>query len=110
MLMGRVGLVCLVFGALACGSLEQHRVITGTPRAQQAGEVRVLMDSAPLPPGFAEVALVQAVGTGQQVGDAALLSGLKAQAQQLGCNAVVRVHIDHGQQKAAAIGVAGVLP
>jgi hypothetical protein len=108
--MGKLGLACVLLGVVACGSLEQHRVITGTPRAAQAGEVRVLMENAPLPPSFDEVAIVQSIGTGKQARDDLLLAGLQDQARQLGCNVVARVRIDRGRHSATAVGVAGVVP
>jgi hypothetical protein len=104
--------VLLLFSTLvlvACGSIKNHYVMTGTPRAPSAGNVRIELEGAAVPPGFVEVAIVQTVGTHGKANLESLIAGLKSQAQQLGCNAVVRVHVDQGSSRATAVGVAGVI-
>jgi hypothetical protein len=95
--------------ACACGTLENHHVITGQERARHEGQVRVLMIGEPVPNTFAEVAIVQSVGTGKQAQREPLLQALRLEARRLGCNALVRVRLDLGQSHATAVGVAGVL-
>ncbi len=106
----RLGFVLCVLALSGCGRVQNHHVLTGAPRAASAGDVRVLMENAPVPEGFVEVAIVQSVGSGFKAELAPVISGLKEQAQKLGCNAVVRVRVDQGASLATAVGVAGVLP
>jgi hypothetical protein len=109
----RIG-ICLIVAALlgavvACGRLEAHYVLTGTPAAPYSGDVRVVLEGAPEPEGVQEVAIVQAVGTLQHARLEDLVEALKGQARALGCDAVVHVRVDQGSSTASASGVAGRL-
>jgi len=89
-----------------CGWTSSHVVMTGTAAAPYQGEVRIVLESAPVPAGLEEVAIVQAVGHGLDADLEHILAGLKDQARALGCDTVVRVHIDQGNGTASASGVA----
>ena len=89
-----------------CGWTTTHVVMTGTAGAPYQGEVRIVLESAPVPTGLEEVAIVQAVGRGMEADLEHILAGLKDQARTLGCDTVVRVHIDQGNGTASASGVA----
>jgi hypothetical protein len=101
-------LLALVVGALAlaCGSLDVHRVVTGPVGPPSGAPVSVYLDTQPPPTAFQEVAIVQAVGRGNRAHLAALLEGLKQEAASMGCDAVIRVRVDQGSSTASAIGVA----
>jgi hypothetical protein len=101
----------LIVGALAttlvaCGSLTTHYVLTGRPQAAYTGDVQIVLEGATAPPNLYEVAIVQAVGGGTKANLEDLVDGLKEQARQLGCDIVVRVHVDQGDSVASASGVA----
>lgn len=107
----QIVLTLLLTGVLsACGRLQNHHVLTGSAGTPSTGPVRIVMEGGPLPDGFVEVAIVQSVGSGNKAALEPLVSGLKQEAQALGCNTVVRVRVDQGSQHATAVGVAGVTP
>lgn len=90
----------------ACASLKAEHVLTGTPLAPVGGEVRIVMEGAPSPGPFKEIAIVTATGTLAQAGLPAVLEALKSEAAKLGADAVVRVRYDRGASGATATGVA----
>ncbi len=108
----RLAIGCSVgalFGLASCGSTTTHHVLTGNPSAPRSGNVRIVMESAEVPSGIEEVAIVQAVGQGTEADLEHVIEGLKEEARALGCDVVVRVRIDQGSGTAAASGVAGRL-
>jgi len=90
---------------LGCGSIETSRVMTGPPGAPYSGPVAVVMESAPPPPQFVEVAILQANGYGSRADLANVIAALQAEAQRLGCDAVIRVRVDQGYAQASGTGV-----
>jgi hypothetical protein len=109
----RLAILCGVGAVLvavaSCGSTTTHHVLTGKPSHARGGDVRVVMESAEVPAGIDEVAIVQAVGQGTEADLEHVIEGLKEEARALGCDVVVRVRIDQGSSTAAASGVAGRL-
>lgn len=91
----------------ACGSLETSFVQTGARAPAHGGGVYLVMESAPPPDGFEEIAIVQAKGTGTHAEMPDLLGGLKDVSRSLGCTHVVRVRVDQGSSVASATGVCG---
>lgn len=98
--------LALHFAALGCGTTSTHRVVIGPVAPAQRGGVLVLTEGAALPDTYAEVAIVQAIGRGTHADAEHVLEGLRAEAATLGCDAVVRVHIDQGTNLTSATGVA----
>ena len=100
----------LLFAALACtppNTLRSEHVLTGASRpAAWSGEVKVVMDGAPLPREFDEVAIVNASGSAAQATLPDIIGALQNEARGLGCNAVIRVRYDRGSGTASATGVA----
>lgn len=96
----------LATAALGCGTTSTHRVVIGPVAPAQRGGVLVLSEGAALPDTYAEVAIVQAIGRGTHADAEHVLEGLRAEAATLGCDAVVRVHIDQGTNQTSATGVA----
>ena len=82
-------------------------VVTGTPGRPWNGYPSIVMDNEPAPGDFEEVAIVQAVGSGTHADMPHVLNGLQEQAASLGCNYVIRVHVDQGATISSATGVAG---
>jgi hypothetical protein len=97
----------LLAGIVAgCSYTETHRVVTGVPGPPRSGDVEIVLESAPAPPGLTEVAIVQTVGHGENARLEDLVAGLKTEARRLGCDVVVRVRIDQGTATASASGIA----
>jgi hypothetical protein len=86
--------------------LEVHRVVTGTPGRAHSDEVVLLPDETPSPGEVDEVARLQAVGKGVAASREAVLQALRADAQQLGCDVVMRVHVEQRAAEVTASGVA----
>ncbi len=87
------------------GSVDVSRVMTGPPGAPYPGAVAIVMENAPPPPQYVEVAILQAIGYGSSADMANVVTALQADAQQLGCDAVIRVRIDQGYSQASGTGV-----
>jgi hypothetical protein len=102
---GALALVAFVaIAAFAgCGTLQTHHVLTGPP-APPRGGVRIFLQGQPSPTGVQEVAIVQAVGTGEYARLERVVEGLQSEAGQLGCFAVVNVKIDQGSSTASGTG------
>jgi hypothetical protein len=88
-------------GLAGCGSTTTHHVLTGAPFAPY--EVQVILEGSPAPPNIQEVAIVQAVGKGMNADLEHIVEGLKREAQALGCDVVVRVHVDQGSSTASGV-------
>jgi len=101
----RMLLLAAVFAACATPLRSEH-VLTGTARPAWSGEVKVLMEGAPVPTAYDEVAIVNATGTVGEATLPAVIRALQDEARRLGCNAVIRVRYDRGAQSASATGVA----
>src|SRR5262249_37784434 len=101
-------LIVLLAASLgACSYTTTSHVVTGTPGPARGGEIRIVMSGVEAPAGFAEVAILQAVGVGGNADLPHLVRGLKAEAAALGCDVVINVKIDQGATAASATGVAG---
>lgn len=98
---------CVAF--LGCGATTTHYVQTGAAAAPYPGEVRIVMEASPAPPGFVEIAIVQAVGKGTHADLEHVIGGLQSEAAALGCDTIVRVRVDQGANQASATGVCGVV-
>jgi hypothetical protein len=59
-----------------------------------------------VPSGYVEVSLVQAVGFGTHADLEHAVDGLRVQAVELGCEAVVNVRVDRSGSQISALGVA----
>ncbi len=66
------------------------------------------MDSAPLPTGFAEIAIVQVRGYGTHATLDRVIPALQAECAAMGGDLVGRVRFDQGANGAHATGVCGV--
>ncbi|HKO53991.1 MAG TPA: hypothetical protein VJV79_40060 [Polyangiaceae bacterium] len=94
---------CLLL--IACGTITTHSVLTGTPGAPRAGEIRIVMGEEAPPPGLTEVGIVQAVGHGSNADLEHVIEGLKEKSLSLGCTVIAKVKIDQGATKASGTGV-----
>lgn len=103
----RSRLVFLAALAAACATpVRSEHVLTGAVRPAWSGDVKVVMDGAPLPGAYDEVAIVNATGTVRDATLPAVIGALQDEARRLGCNAVIRVRYDRGAESASATGVA----
>lgn len=98
-------LALLALLALGCGTTTVQRHLLGTPGAPHTRPVRAILEGDPVPPAH-PVALLQAIGRGLNADLPHLVEGLRREAQQLGCDAVVQVRIARGSSAALAVGFA----
>ena len=106
-------LFCVVGVALttsACGQIDTYEVVTGTPAAPHDAPVSIFSEEEGVPPGVTEVALIQAIGSGNLATVPSVIEKLQQMAQRLGCNAVIRLRVDSGGSMVAGFGVAVQMP
>jgi hypothetical protein len=108
--MSRAGLTGLAFASLllvaGCGHTETHQALLRSPEAPTGKSVELYMADQPTPARpFHEIALVQAVGFGNEAHPEDVARALTEKAARLGCDAVVRTFIDQGYSRAHAAGV-----
>lgn len=101
--------VLLFVGALAitgCGHVETHAAVLRPAEAPKKGRVELYLadQTAPTRP-FYEIALVQAVGFGNEAHPESIADALTKKAGTLGCDAVVHASLDQGYGRAHAAGV-----
>ncbi len=107
--MRRAAPLLAVLALGGCAVSAEH-VVTGMARAPFAGDVKVLMEGAPVPEQAQEIAIVTATGSGADAKLPPILRKLRAEAASVGANAVVRVRYDVGSSQATATGVAVWIP
>jgi hypothetical protein len=105
----------LAFAALAaiattsivgCGHTETHAAMLRAPQPRGAHPVELYVaDQTPPTRPFYDIAIVQAVGFGNDANPEDVTRALSEKAAALGCDAVVRVFIDVGYSRAHAAGV-----
>lgn len=91
--------------SLGCGTTAVQHHLLSAPGAPHARPVRTILEGDPAPRSQ-PVALVQATGRGLNADLPHLIEGLRAEAQHLGCDAVVQVRIARGSSVATATGFA----
>lgn len=90
-------------GPLGCVHAESHAALfreAGPP----VSSVEIVPADTPVLRPYTEIGLVQAIGFGDGGADAALAE-LRAKAGALGCDGVIRVHVDVGYSRSHGAGV-----
>ncbi len=100
----------IAFGSLVlgCGSVRTEHVLTGRQLPAHQGDVQIIMEGAAKPGPVQEIAIVQVYATGTKAELPPALEGLKTKARSLGCDVVVNVRVDRGQNMSVT-GVCGRL-
>ena len=89
-----------------CGYTEMHEVILRAPPVgpEARGPVEIYMlEQAPPRPWY-EIALLQVIGHGSHANLEDVIHALTSRAAGLGCDAVVRIHVDQGYSMTHAFG------
>lgn len=98
--------VALLTLSAGCGTILTAHAIIGRGGPAHTRPVEIVLVGQRASRNYEEVAVVQAIGRGDQ-GDAAhVLDGLRREAAALGCDAVLAVRVDVGTRQASAVGVA----
>jgi hypothetical protein len=106
--MGRALSAAVALGLLAagCGHTEVHQAMLRPPEAPSGRPVELYMGDQPLPPRpYYEIAIVQAIGHGDEAHPETVARALTDKAARLGCDAVVRAFIDVGYTRVHGAGV-----
>ena len=104
--MKRLSAALFAIGAAACGHTETHSAMLRAPQPATGRPVELYLadQAAPTRPYY-ELALVQAVGFGNEANPESVARALTDKAATLGCDAVVRTFVDVGYSRAHAAGV-----
>ncbi|MEZ4410915.1 MAG: hypothetical protein R3A52_31225 [Polyangiales bacterium] len=100
--------VVVAVALAGCGHTSVHRWVIGPVGAPSRVPARVFSARGATPPA-AEVALVEAVGTGTHADGDQAIEALRREAQSMGCDAVLRVEVAQGANTTVATGVAARL-
>ena len=88
-----------------CGFTEVHEVLLRPPGPPAAEGVEVYVAGQNPQRPFYEVGLLQAVGHGSDANGEHITKALALRAARVGCDAVIRVHVDQGYSMANVVGV-----
>jgi len=101
--------IAIAIGGLAlvgCGHTETHQAMLRNAQVPTGRTVELYLADRPTPDrAFYEIAIVQAIGFGSDAHPEDVARALTTKAGTLGCDAVVRAHIDVGYSRAHAAGV-----
>jgi len=102
-----VALGVVAAGLMAgCGHTETHHALLRAPEPPTGKTVELYMADQPTPARpFYEIAMVQAIGFGNEAHPEDVAKALTDKAAKLGCDAVLRTFIDQGYSRAHASGV-----
>lgn len=98
------GLFSIIF-LVGCGSVEVHQVFLRQPSMIENREIEVYVSGAPPKRAYYDVAIVQVIGHGSAADVEHVTHALANRAGRLGCDAVVRVHVELGYGRAHGTGV-----
>lgn len=92
--------------AVGCGHIDTHQAMLRPAEPPSGKPVELYMAEQTLPARpYYEIALVQAVGFGNDAHPEDVANALVEKASRLGCDAVLRTFIDQGYSRAHASGV-----
>ena len=94
-----------LLGLAGCGSTEVHQVFLRQPSMIENREIEVYVVGAPPKRAYYDIAIVQAIGHGSDADVEHVTHALANRAARLGCDAVVRVHVELGYGRAHGAGV-----
>jgi hypothetical protein len=90
---------------VGCGSTEVHQIFLRQPSLIENREIEVYVAGAPPKRAYYDIAIVQAIGHGSDADVEHVTHALATRAARLGCDAVVRVHVELGYGRAHGTGV-----
>jgi hypothetical protein len=101
----RLAGLLLALAVAGCGYTETHEVVLRAPTGPSPHPVELYVGGRMPERPVYEVALLQVTGHGGDANLEAVTHGLAARASLLGCDAVVRIHVDEGYTMAHGFGV-----
>lgn len=104
--MTRVFAIAIAASSLvACGHVETHEVVLRPPAAAATRDPDLYIEGRGPARPFYEVALLQVVGFGSNANPDDITMALLARAKVLGCDAIVRTHVDQGYARGNGFAV-----
>jgi hypothetical protein len=97
--------VILPLFLIGCGSVEVHQVFLRQPSMIENREVEVYVSGAPPKRAYYDIAIIQAIGHGSDADVEHVTHALANRAGRIGCDALVRVHVEVGYGRAHGTGV-----
>ena len=97
-------LLALMLGACGAKTIGSH-VQTGQAYPAHVGDVQIYMEAQSPPPGYAEVAIVEARGNAR-AGMPGTMDRLREEVAMVGGNAVINVRVDQGGTLVSITGIA----
>ena len=88
-----------------CGSTEVHQVFLRQPSMIAHRDIEVYVTGAPPKRAYYDIAILQAIARGSDADVEHVTHAIANRAARLGCNAVVRLHIELGAARAHGTGV-----
>jgi hypothetical protein len=100
-------LFCAIFGLFlsGCGSIEVHQIFIRQPSMIEHRDIEVYVTGAPPHRPYYDIALIQAIGSGSDADVDHVTHAIANRAARLGCDAVVRLHVELGATRAHASAV-----
>jgi hypothetical protein len=103
--MRRVAIALAALGAVGCGHVELHELLLRAPEPPATHPPALYFAERTPDRPLYDVALLQAVGYGDDANVEDVARALTQRAAKLGCDVVVRVRVDQGWARAHAFGV-----
>lgn len=100
-----MGVVTLSMLTSACGYVEMHEAVLRPTTGPTPNRVELYLGDQHPGRAFYEVALVEALGYGSKSDVEYVTSALGDRGKLLGCDAIVRIHVDVGQTMTHGYGV-----
>jgi hypothetical protein len=102
----KIAIFGLFLGCLVgCGSTEVHQIFLRQPSLIENREIEVYVAGAPPKRAYYDVAILQVIGHGTDADVEHVTHALANRAGRLGCDAVLRVHVELGYGRAHGTGV-----
>ena len=91
--------------SVGCGSTEVHQVFLRHPSLNSRRDIVVYVTGAPPHRAYYEIAILQAVGHGSDADVEDVTHAIANRGARLGCDAVIRLHVELGATRAHASAV-----
>ncbi len=90
---------------IGCGSTEVHQIFVREPSMIEHRDIEVYVSGSPPKRPYYDIAILQAIGHGSDADVEHVTHAIANRAGRLGCDAVVRVHVELGYARAHGTGV-----
>ena len=103
--MRRLAVALVALGGMGCGHVELHELVMRAPEPPASRPAAIYFAGRMPDRPYYDVALLQAVGYGDDANMEDVARALALRGARLGCDAIVKVRVDQGWARAHAFGV-----